>query len=373
MFGIEVQTNHENHSQYVEKWRKAMTEAYELAGKKSRETGTKAKHRNDRFVRSSVLQPGDRVLVRNLSERGGPGKLRSHWEDGVHIVVSRKGEDSSVYEVKPEAGTGGNRILHRNLLLPCSHLPIEIPSPIPCKRRSKAQENKRDNFQQTPTSLVETVSDGTSSEDEYTIAPMNLQTGQTLEEVVTEEPPKPSVVERRPQTTLLEDAIPDTSYQGEKDSDCTVTTEMEDGMSESGDEQVSQIPNDNSQPVLPELEPRPQRQRHPPTLLTYNHLGNPTYETRGTTHFIAASSVLGNQLPQYLTPYPSWSAGLPAVQQFQLPTHQHVSQSPAIFGYSGTCLQYTPVPLPVFQTVNQYPIHQPVVYQPRSDLMQVPV
>lgn len=197
----------------------------------------------------AVLQPGDRVLVRNLSERGGPGKLRSHWEDRVHIVVSRKGEDSPVYEVKPEAGTGGNRILHRNLLLPCSHLPIEIPSPIPCKRRSKAQENKRDNFQQTPTSLVETVSDGTSSEDEYTIAPMNLQTGQALEEVVTEEPPKPSVVERRPQTTLLEDAIPDTSYQGEKDSDCTVTTEMEDGMSESGDEQVSQIPNDNSQPV----------------------------------------------------------------------------------------------------------------------------
>lgn len=180
-----------------------MTEAYELAGKKSRETGTKAKHRNDCFVRSSVLQPGDRVLVRNLSERGGPGKLRSHWEDRVHIVVSRKGEDSPVYEVKPEAGTGGNRILHRNLLLPCSHLPIEIPSPIPCKRRSKAQENKRDNFQQKPTSLVETVSDGTSSEDEYTIALMNLQTGQTLEEVVTEEPPKPSVVERRPQTTLV--------------------------------------------------------------------------------------------------------------------------------------------------------------------------
>ena len=43
MFGIEGQTNHENHSQYVEKWRKAMTEAYKLAGKKSKEVGTRAK------------------------------------------------------------------------------------------------------------------------------------------------------------------------------------------------------------------------------------------------------------------------------------------------------------------------------------------
>ena len=124
-----------------------------------------------------MLQPGDRVLVRNLSERGGPGKLRSHWADRVHIVVSRKGEDSLVYEVKPEAGTGGNRILHRNLLLPCSYLPIEIPSTISRKRGSKAQKNKRDIAQQTPTSLVETVSDGTNSEDEYTIAPMNRQPG----------------------------------------------------------------------------------------------------------------------------------------------------------------------------------------------------
>ena len=45
MFGIEGQINHENHSQYVEKWRRAMTEAYELAGKKSSEGGARAKQR----------------------------------------------------------------------------------------------------------------------------------------------------------------------------------------------------------------------------------------------------------------------------------------------------------------------------------------
>ncbi|CAB4028975.1 Retrovirus-related Pol poly from transposon [Paramuricea clavata] len=75
-------------------------------------------------VRYTDLQPGDCVLVRNLSPRGGPGKLQAFWEE-VHIVVSRKGPESPVYELRPETGRGRNRVLHRNLLLPCEHLPLE--------------------------------------------------------------------------------------------------------------------------------------------------------------------------------------------------------------------------------------------------------
>ena len=77
------------------------------------------------------LEPGDRVLVRNLSERAGPGKIRSHWEQDVYTVVKKQSE-SPVYIVKKENGRGPERVLRRNLLLQCDYLPVDpVPAPLP--------------------------------------------------------------------------------------------------------------------------------------------------------------------------------------------------------------------------------------------------
>lgn len=60
-----------------------------------------------------------------MTPRGGPGKLRNHWEDVVHTVVCQVNKDIPVYELRPEKGKGRSRTLHHNLLQPCDHLPLE--------------------------------------------------------------------------------------------------------------------------------------------------------------------------------------------------------------------------------------------------------
>lgn len=126
-----------SHPEYAKKWKKAMSEAYQLAQERATKQGDKNKDVYDRRVNTSQLEPGDRVLVRNLSERGGPGKLRAHWEHKVHVVTKQKGS-LPVYEVQPEDQSGPKRTLHRNLLLPCDLLPVETPvssrkNPIPLR------------------------------------------------------------------------------------------------------------------------------------------------------------------------------------------------------------------------------------------------
>ena len=68
---------------------------------------------------ASVLQTNNRVLVPDLSERGGPGKLWSHWEQQIH--------NGPIYEVTPEAEKQCKRVLHRHLLFSCKLL---LPDPL---------------------------------------------------------------------------------------------------------------------------------------------------------------------------------------------------------------------------------------------------
>ena len=60
------------------------------------------------------------MLLLNISVWGGTGKLRSFWEDKVHIVFETSGESTRVQaENYPN---GKTRILHRNMLQTCDDL-----------------------------------------------------------------------------------------------------------------------------------------------------------------------------------------------------------------------------------------------------------
>lgn len=125
LFNLTSEQGDNNHHNYMEKWKQGMEEAYEITRENAHKAATRSKRHYDSKAKSSVLQPGDRVLIRNMTPRGGPGKLRNHWEDTVHTVVRQVSKDIPVYELRPEKGKGRLRTLHRNLLLLCDHLPLE--------------------------------------------------------------------------------------------------------------------------------------------------------------------------------------------------------------------------------------------------------
>ncbi|CAB3979628.1 Retrovirus-related Pol poly from transposon, partial [Paramuricea clavata] len=71
---------------YKSRWKDHLSKLTHATSKNA----AKGKKNYDRQVRCSSLEPGERVLVRNLTPRGGPGKLRAYWEEAVHVVESRK-------------------------------------------------------------------------------------------------------------------------------------------------------------------------------------------------------------------------------------------------------------------------------------------
>ena len=120
MFGLEAVKEGESYQKFVQTWKEALQAAAQLASA----TAKNDKTNYDKKARAKDISEGDRVLVKNLTERGGTGKLRSHWEKYVHTVKS-KVENLPVFVVIREDGKGVERRMHRNLLLKCDYLPLE--------------------------------------------------------------------------------------------------------------------------------------------------------------------------------------------------------------------------------------------------------
>ena len=69
------------------------------------------------------MEKGDPVLIRNLPERGGTGKVRSFWDDKVHAVIENLSSENITCKVKSENDLNGKiHTLHRNMFLSCDNL-----------------------------------------------------------------------------------------------------------------------------------------------------------------------------------------------------------------------------------------------------------
>ena len=227
-----------------------MREAYDIASKRATESQSKSKMRYDQGIHHTVLEPGDRVLVRNLRERGGPGKLRSHWESKIHYVVKRLSDDSPVYQVLPEGTKDiAPRTLHRNLLLPCDDLPVEAPA-LPKKKRSVRANHRRD------------ARPSTTYQDAY-----QLQSDQDDDD--------DDIILSFDQPNQHPTAPPEESHHFQGDNQIAQTDDdrnsTEDSSQGSEDETIIP-PSEETERTLPS---RPQRIRRPPEVLQYAHLGQP--------------------------------------------------------------------------------------------------
>ena len=322
IFDLTVETGAKSHAEYVAKWKSAMQEAYSLASKSARKNAMRGKKNYDKRVRSSALQVGDRVLVRNLTPRGGPGKLRAFWEDQIHIVVARKGEGSPVYDVRPESSQGPTRTLHRNLLLPCDYLPGKPWEDLPPVKKTKTAAPYHCKDVQP---LVQEGNESDSEDELPDVSCLNRSPGHDRNDQTQIQLESTSKDKPEPDFTAV--------HSGE------VSSEMGPEANIAGAPGEAQLTRD-SQAVDGERDEkedvsksgRPQRLRQAPKRLTYDSPGEPTYVRQ-----VKVDPYVGIQqdgIPTLPTPY---------IPEF--PVNQYCTLPPAF--------NYIPPPeLPMFWNTN---------------------
>ena len=91
------------------------------------------------------MSVGDYVLVRNLLGKGGPGKLRSYWEQEIYVIVDRTNDDQPDYDVKKLNGSGKGEYIEMYYCCVTVYLSLRIVRNVESSIRSEGG-NQEGNF-----------------------------------------------------------------------------------------------------------------------------------------------------------------------------------------------------------------------------------
>ena len=112
-----------SHRDYVDKLKQRLDYAYNKASEETKRSAKKQKQYYDRKVKHFRLEPGDRVLVRNVGLKGKQ-TLADIWDKHPCIIKSQTVPGIPVHEVQQENSRARSKLLHRNMLLPFYGLPV---------------------------------------------------------------------------------------------------------------------------------------------------------------------------------------------------------------------------------------------------------
>ncbi|PIK45095.1 hypothetical protein BSL78_18048 [Apostichopus japonicus] len=118
-FGLnDNQTETSSSDWVINHWRR-LHDAHQLAEREMNKASQVQKHNFDKKAKAKQLCRGERVLLQRRDFKGRH-KVKDHWYPTPFIVVEQIDPDIPVYKVRPESGSGDEKIVHRNRLKPCT-------------------------------------------------------------------------------------------------------------------------------------------------------------------------------------------------------------------------------------------------------------
>ncbi|PIK44839.1 hypothetical protein BSL78_18287 [Apostichopus japonicus] len=145
-FGLNDNQTETSTSDWVINHGRRLHDAHQLAEREMNKASQVQKHNFDKKAKAKQLCRGERVLLQRRDFKGRH-KVKDHWYPTPYIVVEQINPDIPVYKVRPESGSGDEKIVHRNRLKPCTidFTTDEVAEPTnePCLTRGRGHPSNR--------------------------------------------------------------------------------------------------------------------------------------------------------------------------------------------------------------------------------------